>query len=146
MKTAQNDLPDTASFLNALAEDAQARQSKAAAFVCVHGRLIATCLLEGYSASQIYRALDDLGFHPPMSERQFRRYVRALKRDLGSITDLPRRRHQLERFPGVATETTVPDNTHGQPSTPSSPSAKQPGAVRPTTFEWDPTADVDDLS
>lgn len=146
MKTAQNDLPNTASFLNALAEEAQARQSRAAAFVCVHGRLIATCLLEGYFASQIYRALDDLGFHPPMSERQFRRYVRALKQDLGSITDLTRGRHQLERLPSASTETTVPENTSRPPPKLSSPSAKQTGAVRPTTFDWDPTADVDDLS
>ncbi|EGV29639.1 hypothetical protein ThidrDRAFT_3231 [Thiorhodococcus drewsii AZ1] len=149
MNASQNDLPSTASVLEALADAAETRQSKAGAFVYVHGHLIVECMQSGYCAAQIYRGLDDLGFHPPMSERQFRRYARQLKRHLGLVTNMSRHSRQ-RRLPAPDhsrdQETRSPNASSDPASSPPNGSGKQSTIVRPTTFDWDPTANIDDLS
>lgn len=149
MNTSQDDRPSTASFLDALADAAETRQSKAGAFVYVHGRLIVECIQSGYCATQIYRGLDDLGFHPPMSERQFRRYARQLKRHLGLVSEVSRHSRQrrfLAPDHNRAQETRSTNAASDPASSTTNVSGKPSAIVRPTTFDWDPTADIDDLS
>ena len=144
MNTAPDALPDTTSLLDALSEVAEARQSKAGAFVWVHAHLILTCVREGYCASQIYRALDALGFHPPMSERQFRRYVQQLKQHRGLSASPPSQSRARLTVRQRSAEPTPPSALRGAQPTSSQP-GRQPSSSGPATFDWDPTADVDDF-
>lgn len=143
MKTAHDAVPDTPSFLDTLADVAEARQSRAGAFVWVHAHLIRACAREGYCASQIYRALDTLGFHPPMSERQFRRYVRLLKQPPALSASSPPRRHRLIAATRGSPARTSPSALGG--TAPSPQKEQTTSASGATTFDWDPTKDVDDL-
>lgn len=144
MPTAQDALLTTQVFLDTLARSAEARQSRAGAFVHVHAQVILACLRAGYGAAQIYQGLEDLGFDPPMSARQFRRYVRRLGQaaDITHRTPLP-----PARDPAVRAAATTPEP--GVSPDPAPVPTKSAGQTRPpampTTFAWDPTADIDDL-
>lgn len=84
-----------------------------------------------------------------MSERQFRRYARQIKRHLGLVSEVSRHSRQRRLLvPGHnrAQETRPPSVSTDPASLPPNASGKPSAIVRPTTFDWDPTADIDDLS
>jgi len=101
------------------------RDSHARAFIYVHAQVILSCLHAGYGAAQIYQGLEDLGFHPPMSTRQFRRYVRRIKvaAELeGSPPHAIYRRSPPEPSPGPNPRNGMPKATLAPTSVPPQPS------------------------
>ncbi|MBK1717213.1 hypothetical protein [Thiocystis violacea] len=147
MNATQDDRPSAASLLEALADSVRAGHSEAGDFVHIHGHLIVAGLREGYAGARIYRGLKALGCHPPMSERQFRRYVRQLRGPAEAAADGPR--------PDGARRAVADGSSRSadarRPSAPADPPSLAPGAsgrrpaVPPLTFAWDPTADLDDI-
>jgi hypothetical protein len=131
--------PSAAAFLQALAQRQSAASSGAGAFIKTHRTLILAGLNAGYSVAQILRGLKALGLSPPMSERQFYRYVKALQRPAPSVPAAPvtPRTAPTPAIPAGRTMVTTPDLER--------PSAARPDGTRPRTFDWAPETDLDDL-
>lgn len=129
--------PSAAAFLQALAQGQSAASSGAGAFIKTHRTLILAGLNAGYSVAQILRGLKALGLSPPMSERQFYRYVKALQRPAPSVpaASVATRTAPTPAIPAGRAMVTGPER----------PSAARPDDTRPRTFDWAPEADLDDL-
>lgn len=131
--------PSAAAFLQALAQGESTASSGAGAFIKTHRALILAGLDAGYSVAQILRGLKALGLSPPMSERQFYRYVQALQWPAPSAPAAPvtPRTAPTPAIPAGRTLVTTPGRE--------TPSAARPDGTRPRTFDWAPEADLDDL-
>jgi len=140
MPITQDASPSVEIVLDTLGKSAEARQSRAGAFIYVHAQVILSCLHAGYGAAQIYQGLEDLGFHPPMSTRQFRRYVRQIKVAAGLEGN---RRSPPEPSPGPNPRNGMSKATLAPTSVPPRPYDTSTPSDKPSTFDWDPTADID---
>lgn len=127
------DSTDPAQLLAHLARDQTERPRSARVYIQQHRAAILQALGAGYSGIDLYQALSALGDPPPMSLRQFRRYLVSLRRE-------------VQAAPTVS-HPTVP-RVSGTPAAPLAPlphahSAPQGGP--PKTFRWDPLTDDSDI-
>ncbi|EGV28140.1 hypothetical protein ThidrDRAFT_4041 [Thiorhodococcus drewsii AZ1] len=104
------------SRLTAMTADRSPRPS---AFIQANTEAILAALNAGYTGIDLYRALVEAGHPPPMSLRQFRRYLARL-RPQPTVLPTP--------IPGSAP----------------SPGSRHP-ASPPATLHWDPLADDEDI-
>jgi hypothetical protein len=102
------------------------RPTRPNAFIQVNTAAILAALKAGHTGIDLYRAFVDTGHPPPMSLRQFRRYLARL------------------RPPTAATAS--PALTQGPDSAARSrPPAPRRPASPPATLHWDPLADDEDI-
>ncbi|MBK1718624.1 hypothetical protein [Thiocystis violacea] len=149
-----NAQPSPASFLLALDEMSRGHRSETRLFIDTYQDLIIHGVKNGYSSMQIFRAFHALRLPPPMSERQFRRYVSQIKRETRSeaaIMTSPVRQHP--------TRASTPTLCHPPATTQEPPADLDNGAAEPVserservplfkrkTFDWHPEVDLDDIS
>lgn len=127
------DSTDAVQLLAHLARDQAERPRSARVYIQQHRAAILQALAAGYSGIDLYQALSALGDPPPMSLRQFRRYLVSC-------------RQEVQPAPTVS-RPTVP-RVNGKPAAPLAPlqhSRSAPQGEPPKTFRWDPLTDDSDI-
>ncbi|MBK5966790.1 hypothetical protein CCR95_22620 [Thiocystis minor] len=136
-------------FLSTLEKTAP---SDARQFIDAYHDLIAQGLNRGFSSVRIFYAFQALGLPPPMSQRQFRRYVSAIKQEVLSgalqtktpaVGEATRTVMPVLSHPGCHERSNLIENAAVGHS---SERPTRPSVLTPKTFNWNPTADFDDLS
>ncbi|WP_295404479.1 TraK family protein [uncultured Thiocystis sp.] len=143
----QNELSSPDVFLTALKTISEQNRSELMKFIETYRELIAEGVKNGYSSVVIFDALKSSGTPPPMSYRQFRRYVSQIKCDMASTVALA---------PVLPSSYAVvrPEATPMKPLSvatkktrePNEPNASDVPVFKQKTFEWNPLANLDDPS
>lgn len=121
---------DPERILTQLAQTPAVRPSRARAFMQQHQTAIRRALAVGYRAGALYRALAALGHPPPMSLRQFRRYLATWRPDPSAVTTV------LSRSSASPVRIPTPPRQDSDPQSPARP---------PATFRWDPLSDDSEI-
>lgn len=117
---------DPQQILSHLTAITAGRSKQPRAFVEANTTAILTALRAGYTGSDLYQAFVATGHPPPMSLRQFRRYLARLRPQVSATASPP------------VTPGSAPIGGSEQP-TPARPAAP------PATLHWDPLADDMDI-
>ncbi|NEV60382.1 hypothetical protein [Thiorhodococcus minor] len=117
---------DPDQILSRLTAITRTRPTRPSAFIQVNMAAILAALKAGYTGIDLYRAFVDIGHPPPMSLRQFRRYLARL------------------RPPVSATASMTPTAESDPAARPRPPAPRRP-ASPPATLNWDPLADDEDI-
>jgi hypothetical protein len=152
MSTIPNDLQSPDAFLLALKKTRVTRHSKSINFIETYQELIAEGIENGYSSIIIFEAFEASGRPPPMSHRQFRRYVSQIKRErlltVAPMTGSP--------VSGVTSSASAGDrpvqpvlieterNVEKKAIEMNTSSAKEAPVFKHKTFDWNPLATFDD--
>lgn len=127
------DTTDPVQFLAHLARDHAARPRSPRVYIQQHQAAILQALAAGHSGTELYQALSTLGDPPPMSLRQFRRYLVTLRQEVIQPVRTPIR-------------PPTPQVTRTQvPLAPLERSRPPPLGEPPKTFRWDPLTDDADI-
>lgn len=117
---------DPKQILSRLTAMASSRPTRPGAFIQANSATILAALTAGHTGIDLYRAFVDAGHPPPMSVRQFRRYLARLR----------------PRVPATASPALTPGADSAARSR--RPAAARP-ASPPATLNWDPLADDEDI-
>ncbi|MBK5966867.1 hypothetical protein CCR95_23040 [Thiocystis minor] len=152
MSTSHTHLQSPDSFLLVLKKTKAKRRSESTTFIETHQELIVEGIENGYSSITIFEAFEASGRPPPMSHRQFRRYVSRMKRErlltVAPMTGSP--------VSGVTSSASAGDrpvqpvliaterNIEKKAIELNASSAKGAPVFKQKTFDWDPLATFDD--
>ena len=152
MSTSHKYLQSPDAFLLVLKKTKAKRRSESKTFIETYQELIVEGIKQGYSSVVIFRAFKSSGTPPPMSHRQFRRYVSQMKRErlltVAPMTGSP--------VSGVTSSASAGDrpvqpvliaterNIEKKAIELNASSAKEAPVFKQKTFDWNPLATFDD--
>ncbi|WP_295401646.1 hypothetical protein [uncultured Thiocystis sp.] len=147
MSTNHKHLQSPDAFLLVLKKTKAKRRSESTTFIETYQELIVEGIKQGYSSVVMFRAFKSSGTPPPMSHRQFRRYVSRMKRErlltvapVSGVTSSASAGDRPVQPVLIATERKIEKKAIELNAS----SAKEAPVFKQKTFDWNPLATFDD--